>query len=86
MPEANLERYQVYVDESFFKFWGFKYPDGNFCYVIFGLLTTNLAAFEAQHSHLLNDFKKVIVSELQEPEPVDRRVRSECGSCSEQLN
>jgi hypothetical protein len=64
------------VDESFFEFWGFRRPDGNFCYVVFGLPVEQLAILEARHGDLLDDFKKAFVSELKEPEPIELKSSS----------
>jgi hypothetical protein len=60
----SLPSYIVYVDESFFQFWGLKRPLDNFCYLAFGLPTHHLKAFEIEHKLMLADFQRAARTDL----------------------
>jgi hypothetical protein len=59
-----LPSFTVYIDESFFEFWGLKRPTNNFCYLAFGAPTRNLAALDEKCRVLLDYFKKAIQKDL----------------------
>jgi hypothetical protein len=63
--------YVVYIDESFFNFWGLNNPDGNFCYVAFGVPYENLSLLDVEHKRLLDLFRNAVVSDLHEMPPVE---------------
>lgn len=59
----------VYVDESFFNFWGLNDPDGNFCYVAFGVPSDKISLLESEHKRLLDLYQNAVRSDLKETPP-----------------
>jgi hypothetical protein len=64
-----LVPYSIYLDESFYEFWGLQNPQGNFCYAVFGLPDDQIAALLAFHAHLLREFQNAVTTELREEPP-----------------
>jgi len=56
--------FTVYIDESFFQFWGLRRPDDNFCYLALGVPTANLKRFETEHQVFLREFQGAVQAEL----------------------
>ena len=51
--------YTVYMDESFYEFWGLQNPEGNFCYAVFGLPDLHLRTLDQFHAEFPWDFQTV---------------------------
>jgi hypothetical protein len=68
---AGRPHYELYVDESFFRFWGLSDPDGNFCYVVYGLPISQLTSLAVHHARLLKKFQDLVVAKLGEPIPLE---------------
>jgi hypothetical protein len=66
---GNPEHYDLYVDESFYRFWGLDDPNGNFCYLIYGLPTSQISTLTVSHAELLRTFQNLVVTKLREPAP-----------------
>jgi Protein of unknown function (DUF3800) len=70
-PRKSVSPYVVYIDESFFNFWGLNNPDGNFCYVAFGVPQENLSILDVEHKRLIDLFQTAVASDLGETPPVE---------------
>jgi hypothetical protein len=69
--QIKVSPYVVYIDESFFNFWGLNNPDGNFCYVAFGIPHEKLSILDVEHKRLLDLFQTAVKSDLGETPPVE---------------
>lgn len=68
--KSELVPYDVYLDESFHRFWGFEHPEGNFCYAVLGIPRQHAPMLKEFHKDLLTEFQTAVRNELQvEPPP-----------------
>jgi len=59
--------YTVYMDESFYEFWGLQNPEGNFCYAVFGLPDQHLRTLDQFHAEFLRDFQTAVKADFTSP-------------------
>lgn len=64
------EVYEVFFDESFFKFFGLSEPDGNFCYGAVGIPASQSGLFDVKMSDLLDEYRRAI------PGPVPKELKA----------
>ena len=67
--EKRLVPYSIYLDESFYEFWGLQNPQGSFCYAVFGLADNQAAALREFHKGFLQEFQAAVGKELKEEPP-----------------
>lgn len=60
--EYSGEQYYVFIDESFFRFFDFKHPDGNFVHGAFGIPAMEYAAFVSDIQPLLQEYYSKVPS------------------------
>jgi hypothetical protein len=63
--KANWEKYrgeiyEVFFDESFFKFFGLSDPEGNFCYGAVGIPTSQFSLFNFQMNKLFDEYRHAV--------------------------
>lgn len=63
------QHYDIYVDESFFRFWGFDDPDGNFCYAAVGVPGSQRVSFKQGMVALFGEFQLAAEQSLLEVSP-----------------
>jgi hypothetical protein len=71
MSSTLLPSYAVYIDESFFQFWGLNRPTDNFIYLAFGIPVDNLKAFEFAYKSLLAEFQNAVRADLGSNAPAE---------------
>jgi hypothetical protein len=52
--------YLVFVDESFYEFFGFNDPDGNFCHVAVGVPEHNYQPLQRDLAPLVQTYKRKV--------------------------
>lgn len=56
----NDQEYLVFVDESFYRFFGFDAPEGNFCHAAVGVPVNNYARLQRLLAPLLQDYNSQV--------------------------
>jgi len=60
----NHQEYLVFIDESFYRFFGFDVPQGNFCHGAVGVPVNEYSRFKRLLEPLIQNYNRCVRSEL----------------------